>query len=702
MADEEIDVRVRLKESRKFSRDTAQAAEDIEELGDSLERANKRAVQAGIGFQVLTRGLLAFAKLTAIVALIGVIGGGLAVLVGALGAVLGALGPVTAGFLALPAAMGAAAQGMLVFKFAMSGVGDALGGLNEQIDPEKFAALNREAQRFVLFLDAFKRPLRDLQSDLQGALFPGLAAGISAASANLGVLRAGLPLTGQVIGGLATQLGGLVGSASFGRDLGAILQTNATWIGMMGRTLITLADAFRHVLIVATPFITWMAVGIETWAQGRLEAAQLGRETGRMATFFDKAQNVMGIVVRTGGHLWRMLINIGRAGSGLGTDLLVSLERTSEAFARWTGSREGQARLIQFFENIREPTYEIFKLVSALTAAFFRLGELPGLAGVIAALRTDLLPVLMEFITLATVSFGPVMIDAITNILSLVAAISTGAGPLVLFVMILGEAAGFLAMIIRFTGPLGTMVFTILALGAALKLMALTMRFVGAITGLTTLITLFKAYRAGTLAATAAQLGFNVALWTSPITWVIVGIVALAAGFYLLYTRVEGFRNAVNATWDWIKNNWPLLLGILTGPIGLAVVAIVSKWDAIKEGFGAAVDWIRDKWNGLIDWILEKLDWLPGPVKSFLGIDTNPFAAQEHQAAMAGVRSSVTGEPAPMLKAPYLRQVPVSAPEAGEGEGYRPVIQTTAKVYLDKRQIAEAVAEHNDDEEARS
>ena len=39
---------------------------------------------------------------------------------------------------------------------------------------------------------------------------------------------------------------------------------------------------------------------------------------------------------------------------------------------------------------------------------------------------------------------------------------------------------------------------------------------------------------------------------------------------------------AVQFVWNWIKDNWPLLLAILTGPIGVAVALIVTHWDTIK------------------------------------------------------------------------------------------------------------------------
>lgn len=108
------------------------------------------------------------------------------------------------------------------------------------------------------------------------------------------------------------------------------------------------------------------------------------------------------------------------------------------------------------------------------------------------------------------------------------------------------------------------------------------------------------------------QTVLNLALWTSPITWIVLAIVALVAIIVLIATKTTWFQDlwdaawgaikgAVSAVWNWIKTNWPLLLAILTGPIGLAVLAIVKNWDKIKAGAGAVKDWIVEKFNALVN-----------------------------------------------------------------------------------------------------
>jgi hypothetical protein len=56
----------------------------------------------------------------------------------------------------------------------------------------------------------------------------------------------------------------------------------------------------------------------------------------------------------------------------------------------------------------------------------------------------------------------------------------------------------------------------------------------------------------------------------------------------------------VSVAIDWVKAHWPLLLAILTGPIGLAVFAIVHYWHDITGAASTAIDWVRSHWPLLL------------------------------------------------------------------------------------------------------
>lgn len=120
--------------------------------------------------------------------------------------------------------------------------------------------------------------------------------------------------------------------------------------------------------------------------------------------------------------------------------------------------------------------------------------------------------------------------------------------------------------------------------------------------------------KAATAAWTAVQWLLNAALSANPIGLIIIAIIALIAGIVLLWQNSETFRDIVTAVfeavweaikfvWDWISENWPLLLAILTGPIGLAVLAIITYWDEIVAGVIGVKDWIVDTFNGIVDFV---------------------------------------------------------------------------------------------------
>ncbi len=101
---------------------------------------------------------------------------------------------------------------------------------------------------------------------------------------------------------------------------------------------------------------------------------------------------------------------------------------------------------------------------------------------------------------------------------------------------------------------------------------------------------------------------------TNPIFLIAAIIIAIGAAFVLAYMKCETFRNIVDAAvrfvWDtiqtvynWVKDNWPLLLTILTGPFGLAVATVIKHRDSIWDAIKAVYNWVRDTWKRLSDLI---------------------------------------------------------------------------------------------------
>jgi hypothetical protein len=223
-------------------------------------------------------------------------------------------------------------------------------------------------------------------------------------------------------------------------------------------------------------------------------------------------------------------------------------------------------------------------------------------------------------------------------------------------------------------------------------------------------------------AAAAATMLFNLALEANPIVLIVTGLAALGAAFVIAYKKVGWFRHGVQAVWGWIKGHWPLLLSILTGPIGTAVIYIVRHWDQIKAAATGVWHWVRDRFNDLvgfftgmpgriaqaasgmwdgitdafkaavkwivdkINWIVDKLQWaarkaadvggflVPGGStglfsdNGLLGIGGIPGLASGGQ--VRGNGAFITGESGPELntiEGGRVRVQPLSGGEAGGG-----------------------------------
>jgi hypothetical protein len=148
-----------------------------------------------------------------------------------------------------------------------------------------------------------------------------------------------------------------------------------------------------------------------------------------------------------------------------------------------------------------------------------------------------------------------------------------------------------------------------------------------------------------TKAAAAGQWILNAAMSANPLGLIVLALVAVAAGLYLLWTRSSTFRRIVTGAfnavwggikvgWEWTKKNWPLLLGILTGPIGWAVLLITKNWAKIKAGAGSVKDWIVGRFTALTSWF----SGLPGRIGRALS-SIGRFISAPFRAAFNAVAS---------------------------------------------------------------
>jgi hypothetical protein len=110
----------------------------------------------------------------------------------------------------------------------------------------------------------------------------------------------------------------------------------------------------------------------------------------------------------------------------------------------------------------------------------------------------------------------------------------------------------------------------------------------------------------------AAQWIMNSALWASPITWVVAGVLLLIGVIVLIATKTDWFSRAWRASWAWIQraasNTWDWLKK-LPGWIGGAFSKIGNS---ISAPFKSAFNAIARAWNntvGRLSWTVP--GWVP-------------------------------------------------------------------------------------------
>lgn len=124
-----------------------------------------------------------------------------------------------------------------------------------------------------------------------------------------------------------------------------------------------------------------------------------------------------------------------------------------------------------------------------------------------------------------------------------------------------------------------------------------------------------KLHTAATVAEKLAVLGLNGAMLTSPVTWIVAGIVALIAVFVILWNKCEGFRNFWINLWDKIKTAFAPVIEFVKSSFesfkeklqtGI-VPALQDLWTAIKEKVLPVLSLI---WDYVQIYIQPAFEWL--------------------------------------------------------------------------------------------
>ena len=131
--------------------------------------------------------------------------------------------------------------------------------------------------------------------------------------------------------------------------------------------------------------------------------------------------------------------------------------------------------------------------------------------------------------------------------------------------------------------------------------------------------------------AAAATRAWGIAMAALPWVALAAAVIAVAVLIIKYHSQIWAFMKRVwhdilaviMAAWNWVRANWPLLVAIITGPIGIAALAVIrhwksitdaarSAWNTIAAGFRWLVDKILGVFGAIIHGAASAFGWIPG------------------------------------------------------------------------------------------
>jgi phage-related protein len=399
--------------------------------------------------------------------------------------------------------------------------------------------------------------LKGLESLVRG-LLPGLAA----------ILKTAMPAIkafAQVLGGLGKDLGG------FFRDMAPAVAAAAVAMkaifGVLGGLFPVIGSVAATLAKVLAPVLTQIG--------GLFRGlAPVLKEVGAIIGQFAKA-----FLVNLAGGLTAVVGVIKAVAPAFGI--------LAKALGQVFNLMNNRGVFNDIEDALEDLVGPIGKLVNALASALLPIlppiinivGKLAGiLQGVLVTAVTALTPVLIPLVTI----LGQLLSEAVLPLLPMITQLAQ-------------MLAGFLGQALQALLPsVGQLAMALLKIVAALlpilpplmQLVNLVVRLaLTALTPVIGLVTILAGWLAGLADVIAAVVGW------------IAKIVAAALGWITNFGKVG---DAVSSLFGWIRDHWPLLLAILTGPIGLSVLFVVDHFKTILHAVDSAIDWVKSHWPLLL------------------------------------------------------------------------------------------------------
>jgi hypothetical protein len=152
---------------------------------------------------------------------------------------------------------------------------------------------------------------------------------------------------------------------------------------------------------------------------------------------------------------------------------------------------------------------------------------------------------------------------------------------------------------------------------AVLGALSSVVRFLSPLIG--PLVVAFLAFRSALVASRIAMTLLSVAFRLTPFGWVVTAISLLVAAVILMWNKWAGFRNFIKGVWSWIKtaagDTWDWVTSrirrfveFVSGLPGKISAGVSGIWDGLKQGLIDVLNFIIDKLN----WLIRQVNRIPG------------------------------------------------------------------------------------------
>jgi hypothetical protein len=522
-------------------------------------------------------------------------------------------------------------------------IADLKKGASGGADP--LEGLTKSQKTFALFLADLKPKIDEFKEEVAANFLPSLqdAIDLLVNGPAFDVFKTGMGKVAKATGGAALELAQAIDDAGNLADLDKVFDGSSKAIEKIGGIIGNLWGIVLSVLIAVDPilqdFLTW----IENWT-GKWEAAfDTAEGQQNLTDFFTEAGEVAAQIGEIVGNVIGAIGGIAKANTGPGSGgqlILDYLKDVTAEFEAWSGSQEAK----DLFKGLATNAIAILDAVGPFVKKIIDLGADPNVkiffdklgegAPMFSNIMDELVkaaPALADFL-LAFLKLTDILTDGDT-IIAFFDTLTIAIGYLNSFLE-LPAVKGFLDWIAPLLGRLqafgvilgviktaffvlaGTFLLNyvqMLIIKIALKL------FIGMLKSFAISVAKFGImllkFASGALKAVIT--GFKVlkvVMMANPILLIVTLIAALIAYFIYLYNTSDEFKARVDAAfqavrdvikgvidavvgfftgaWDWVKENWPKLLDILTYPYRKLWEFLQDTWTTIIEfikGLGARI-----------------------------------------------------------------------------------------------------------------